>query len=96
LCMFHRITGLQCPGCGMTRAFHALMHGHISEALEYNLLSIPLFFAAAVLLVLDIAYLARGIRVHLGLSERQKDFYGWVVLFLVLSYGVVRNVTALP
>ena len=80
----------------MTRAFHALTHGHLSEALEYNLLSPPLFFAAAVVLVLDIAYLTRGIRVPWGLSERQRTVCAWVALFLVLSYGFARNATSLP
>ncbi|MBB6365418.1 hypothetical protein FHR56_000531 [Xanthomonas sacchari] len=25
-CMFHALTGYYCPGCGMTRALHALVH----------------------------------------------------------------------
>ena len=35
-CMFHRLTGWQCPSCGSQRAFHALLHGHLWEALSYN------------------------------------------------------------
>ena len=27
VCQFHRLTGLNCPGCGMTRALFALLHG---------------------------------------------------------------------
>lgn len=80
----------------MTRSFHALTHGHIGEALECNLLSAPLFFAAGVVLVLDIAYLASGIRIHWGLSERQKPVCALAGLFLVLSYGIARNVMSLP
>jgi len=37
-CTFHAVTGLSCPACGMQRFLHALMHGHISEAIRYNLL----------------------------------------------------------
>src|SRR6267378_2432662 len=37
-CVFHRITGLQCPGCGSLRAMHQLLHGHIVEAARLNLL----------------------------------------------------------
>ena len=37
-CMTYENTGLYCPGCGETRAFHALLHGHILQAFDYNLL----------------------------------------------------------
>jgi hypothetical protein len=33
VCMFHRMTGLPCPGCGMTRAFVALASGDWSLAI---------------------------------------------------------------
>jgi len=36
-CLFHLTTGLDCIGCGTTRALHALLHGRVGEALSYNL-----------------------------------------------------------
>ena len=38
VCVFHVITGLQCPGCGTLRALHQLLHGHVLAALYYNAL----------------------------------------------------------
>lgn len=35
-CVFKALTGLDCPGCGATRAFHSALHGNMSEALRYN------------------------------------------------------------
>src|SRR5688572_21194322 len=35
-CQFHQLTGLHCPGCGMTRALHAALNGHFAQALAYN------------------------------------------------------------
>lgn len=37
-CIFHRITRLQCPGCGAQRMFHALLQGDIAMAFHYNAL----------------------------------------------------------
>jgi hypothetical protein len=41
-CIFHSITGLSCPGCGMQRFLHAFMHGHFLEAIHYNYILIIL------------------------------------------------------
>ncbi|NLZ47488.1 MAG: DUF2752 domain-containing protein [Clostridiales bacterium] len=39
ICLFYNITGVPCPGCGMTRAFLHLFKGNILQAFKYN----PLF-----------------------------------------------------
>lgn len=49
LCPFRAVTGLPCPGCGMTRAFCSLGHGDLAGAFGYNALS-PFVFAAALLI----------------------------------------------
>jgi hypothetical protein len=38
VCEFHQLTGLNCPGCGGTRAAYQLLHGHIVQALHDNAL----------------------------------------------------------
>jgi len=47
-CLFHRITGLPCLLCGMTRSFAATIHGHLGEAFRMHLLGPPLFLAVLV------------------------------------------------
>ena len=49
LCPFRALTGLPCPGCGMTRAFCSMGHGDLSGAFGYNALA-PFVFAGALLL----------------------------------------------
>lgn len=44
-CLFHQITGLDCPGCGAQRALHELLHGHLVAAIRFNAMfvaSLPL------------------------------------------------------
>jgi uncharacterized protein DUF2752 len=43
LCMMRRMTGLDCPGCGMTRCFIALAHGDVASAWSYNPAGLWLF-----------------------------------------------------
>ena len=35
-CIFHLVTDVPCPGCGMTRACLALTHGHFADAWHYH------------------------------------------------------------
>jgi hypothetical protein len=37
-CLFHALTGWQCPGCGGTRALYHLLHLQLGEAIRYNAL----------------------------------------------------------
>jgi len=49
-CPFRALTGWQCPGCGTTRAVHALLHGDVGRALELNpltTLGLPLLAVGA-------------------------------------------------
>lgn len=92
-CPFHALTGLNCPGCGLTRGFHALFQGDVLTALHFNLM-LPFYF-------LFFAYLL----VSLGLivvRNRGLDFrvfspvviYGFLILTIVFS--VARNLPYYP
>jgi cell shape-determining protein MreD len=41
-CPIHQTFGIQCPGCGATRALAALMHGHLLQAMRLNALFVIL------------------------------------------------------
>jgi len=80
----------------MTRAFHAIMHGHLQEAVEFNLLSPILFYGMLIVFMLDLIYLASGTRVTVTVSERFKTSAEWSGVLIVLLYGILRNLTLLP
>jgi hypothetical protein len=47
-CPIHELLHLQCPGCGATQALAALLHGHVTEAMNLNaLITLLLPFVAA-------------------------------------------------
>jgi hypothetical protein len=88
-CPWYEVTGTKCPGCGLQRATHALLHGDIAAALRHNLLSLlllPLTIAAFV-----VWYLQRC----LGMSERSFDLPApltWALAVLIIAYWILRNI----
>lgn len=47
-CPFHALTGLDCPGCGSTRALHALLQGRLAAAAGHNALTMLALIPLAV------------------------------------------------
>lgn len=85
-CPFHWLTGIYCPGCGATRALHALVHGDMAAALAMN----PLLVVALPVVVLMLAHVAGWLPARwLGLVRRLSDARPWAVL--IISYAVLRN-----
>ena len=41
LCLFHRLTALPCPTCGLTRSWAALLRGQIGISLRFHALGLP-------------------------------------------------------
>jgi hypothetical protein len=66
LCHMKRVTGLDCPGCGLTRCFISLAHGDAASAWNFNPAGVLLFG----MLVAQIPYrLAQIWRVKNGRGE---------------------------
>jgi hypothetical protein len=87
VCTFHRLTGLNCPGCGGTRALHALLHGDFSTALRDNALFI---FALGFLTMKSIWFCLRKIR-----NRAATFILGpktlWTFLALAIIFTILRN-----
>ncbi len=49
LCLFSTLTGIACPGCGMTRAVLAFLTGNFAASFRYHPLALPVLAQAAVL-----------------------------------------------
>lgn len=62
-CPIKFMTGVSCPGCGMTRAWLELARGHLAAAFAYH----PLFWAVPAVVVLACAPASRAQRAALGL-----------------------------
>jgi hypothetical protein len=60
LCLIKSLTGLACPGCGMTRAFLLIGHGRFADAAATHPASLPAYAIVAGLAVAGIARIVRN------------------------------------
>lgn len=99
-CVFHQVTGLWCPACGLTRGTHDLLNGHLAAAIGSNL------FTPVVLLAIVATWVA-WTRRSFGLSPTRlavtfaslRDRTRWsgpALLLTTVAYGVVRNLPIAP
>ena len=59
-CVFRKVTGFECPGCGMTRATYATLHGRIGDAFRFNPVGMVLFPLAMIGFAIEVIGWVRG------------------------------------
>ncbi|MFU8802247.1 MAG: DUF2752 domain-containing protein [Bradymonadaceae bacterium] len=93
-CVFRRATGLDCPGCGITRSLVSMMHGDVAASLSAHPFGL-LFFATLGI-----------VAIHRGLESALNRKVGWpgealwarvgnrvlgAILLIVVAFGIWRN-----
>jgi len=88
-CPFRTLTGLWCPGCGLTRATHHLLRGDVMQALRYHLfVAVILLALAATWLVWLLHSAGRTVRVTRWVPVRVQVVAGTALV----AFAVVRNI----
>lgn len=83
-CYFKAILGIPCPGCGLTRAYLALLKGNLKEAFYYH----PLFIVPVIVIIY---ILISKIRKY---KNNMKFWLGICALFIVT--WIIRMVLLFP
>lgn len=89
-CLFYKITGFFCPGCGMTRAAYSFFTFDLINCYHNNLL----FFIIVPNFMLYIFCLIRYYLLTGNILSVNKLFPRWVwmvYLVIVISFGILRN-----
>lgn len=87
-CPFRAVTGLKCPGCGVTRMCLALLGGDWAVAWRANPVLLLLLPLLAVLLV---RAALRYVREGGTIGPRWERGLVWAMVGLLAAWGVVRN-----
>jgi hypothetical protein len=93
ICPVYRLTGCYCPGCGMTRALHQLLHGNIPGALHFNPLLVLSMPVLCYWVIAQLVFILSGRTLP---QIRLPEKIWWAVLVLVFAFGVVRNFSFYP
>ncbi len=87
-CMFHSLTGLECPACGSLRAVHHLLHGEVAAAFRLNPLLLVLLPFLAGAGILQLVRFTTGRQILAGL---RRPVWIWLFIGTVVAFGIVRN-----
>jgi hypothetical protein len=83
-CLAQRWFHMRCPGCGLTRSFISLAHGHWHQSITYHRLGWLLFLAAA----LQVPYRLRRLYGPPPLPAKRKGvglWLGWALVALLIG-----------
>ena len=96
ICSFKNMTGVDCPGCGLTRSWVTAMHGQFKDSLRFHRLGWLLMLFAFLQIVRHGLWLARPLsRTSIDLWGRRLDksliplaillIINWLLGFLIPS-----------
>ncbi len=96
-CPFHALTGLPCPGCGLTRSVLALLHGNFAQSIALHPFGPLLFFAllASILLAFLPEFIRGKILRWLAILESRTAFAPVLTAMFMLLW-MVRLTGVLP
>ncbi len=87
VCLYKRVTGIECPGCGLSRGFVQLEHGNLVESLHLNPLTPVVFFLMIVRLArtMTLCFLGREVSNRVPWPLAWKLWGGLAAAFALLG-----------
>ena len=92
MCPTQALFGVDCPACGGLRAVHALAHGDVIAAVDYNVVAVIAVPAVLIWWVRWLVRSVRGTRPAVTFGEQRRQTRASVVVLVALAvFGIVRN-----
>lgn len=89
-CMFQKLTGFYCPGCGGTRAVLSLFKGKFLKSFKYH----PFVLYTAIIggWFMISQTIERFTKGKFMIGMKYKDSYLWIALVIVIVNFLVKNI----
>jgi hypothetical protein len=89
ICGVKFFIGLDCPGCGLTRSFAALMHGHLRESIDFHPLGLVIALWLAYMFMRALFRIIIGRPMRPLLSDRTRFLMLNAFLFALLTQWIL-------
>ncbi len=88
-CVFHEITGLHCPGCGVTRMIGSILKLDFYQAFRYNPL---VFILSPFLIIYGIIKLYENMYDKIIFNKKIEKVSIITIIILLVIFGILRNI----
>lgn len=85
-CIFHKLTGLYCPGCGITRMIISIINLNFKKAFEYNQLA---FILSPFIMIYAVIYYYNWIQ-NKQYKINEKIWYALIIISII--FMILRNI----
>jgi hypothetical protein len=92
ICWFHRVTGIPCLLCGMTRSLAAAARLQFGESFYLHRLGPFLFLLLAVVFLGSLTLLASGQRLEWKIPRDARRQLSWFLLVLLVAAWIVKMI----
>lgn len=94
-CMIRSLFDINCPGCGLTRAFRAILNLDFYSAFNYNILSIPLFIVVIVIFIgMIIDIIKNDNKTILFIDNFLRKYYVSIIILVIVTM-IINNVNGI-
>ncbi len=89
-CPFKMMTGMPCPGCGITKSFVSIYEGNFEKSFHYHLFGIPILLISACMVVIFAAEIATQKELFHNFLYSKKLAYACGITLAV--YHIIRTI----
>lgn len=95
VCVFKKYLNINCPGCGLTRAFRSILSFDLITATKYNVLSIPLFICMIIFIFSIIKDIVLGKETTIVFLNNIFKRHYVILLIIIFITMIINNINSI-
>ena len=95
VCVFKKYLNINCPGCGLTRAFRSILSFDLITATKYNILSVPLFICMIIFIFSIIKDIVLGKETTIMFLNNTFKRHYVILLIIIFITMIINNINSI-